>query len=138
MKEYEGDRKVFDSEKLKVGDVFYYVEERNMAFKRNKVHKVIDGEDWFKYDTSLRTYKIITRTVLGILRKTIEGQWEKSMFDPPDRTEFFVSYEDESGLKKGQQEMSSFDFGDCCFVDKAEALVHKEHMEVQARELDLK
>ena len=136
---------MFDSEKLKVGDVFYSVEERNMAFKRNKIHKVIDGEDWFKYDTPLRTYKIVTWTVLGILRKTIEGQWEKSMFDPPDRTEFFVSYEDESGLKigttwhqKGQQEMSSFDFGDCFFVDKAEALVHKEHMEVQARELDLK
>lgn len=129
---------MFDSEKLKVGDVFYSVEESNMNWSRNKIHKAIDGEDWFKYDTPLRTYKIATWTVLGILRKTIEGQWEKSMFGPPDRTEFFVSHEDESGLKKGQQEMSSLDFGDHFFVYKAEALDYKEHMETKARELDLK
>jgi len=129
---------VFDSEKLKVGDVFYSVEESNMALKRNKIHKVINGEDWFKYDTPLRTYKIITWTVLGILRKTIEGQWENSMFGPSDRTEFFVSYEDESGLKKGQHEMSSFDFDDHYFVDKAEAIEYKEYMELKAKEMDLK
>ena len=130
------DRKVFDSEKLKVGDVFYSVEERSTALHRKKIHQEINGEDWFKYDTPLRTYKIITWTVLGILRKELEGKWENSMFGPPDRTEFFVSYEDESGLNNGQQENTFF--GDHYFVDKADAVEYKEYMELKAKEMDLK
>lgn len=126
---------MFDSEKLKVGDVFYSVEESNMAFKRNKVHKVIDGEDWFKYDTPLRTYKIATWTVLGILRKTIEGQWEHDQYGINTANEYCVRYMDEThGVLSGEDFYSDRNY----FVDKAEALVHKEHMEVQARELDLK
>lgn len=127
---------MFDSEKLKVGDVFYSVEERSTALHRKKIHQEINGEDWFKYDTPIRTYQIVTWTVLGILRKELEGKWEINAYDPPLRAEFFLSYEHEDGLNNGQQENTFF--GDHYFVDKAEAVEYKEYMELKAKEMDLK
>lgn len=127
---------MFDSEKLKVGDVFYSVEERSTALHRKKIHQEINGEDWFKYDTPIRTYQIVTWTVLGILRKELEGKWEINAYDPATRAEFFLSYEHEDGLNNGQQENTFF--GDHYFVDKAEAVEYKEYMELKAKEMDLK
>lgn len=127
------DRKVFDSEKLKVGDVFYSVEERSTALHRKKIHQEINGEDWFKYDTPLRTYKIITWAVYGILRKELEGQW----MDGLDlANEYCVRYIDET--HEGAT-VEDFIYNDRnYFVDKAEAVEYKEYMEAEARELDLK
>lgn len=127
---------MFDSEKLKVGDVFYSVEERSTALHRKKIHQEINGEDWFKYDTPLRTYRIVIWTVLGILRKELEGKWENNAYDPATHTEFFLSYEHEDGSNNGQQENTFF--GDHYFVDKAEAVEYKEYMELKAKEMDLK
>jgi hypothetical protein len=134
MKEYEGDRKVFDPEKLKVGDVFYSVEERNTVFHRKKIHQEIDGENWFKYDTPLRTYKIKTWTVLGIIRKELEGQWEHDPFGIDTDNEYCVSYMDETHLGTTVE-----DFHDSrnYFVDVRAAVAYKEYMEAEARELDM-
>ena len=57
---------MFDPEKLKVGDVFYSVKERNQAFARKKIYQEIDEYRWFRYDRPLRTYEIVTYKVLGI------------------------------------------------------------------------
>jgi hypothetical protein len=124
---------MFDSEKLKVDDVFYSVKERNQAFHRKKIHKEIDGEDWFKYDMPLRTYEIVTYTVLGILRKELEGQWKHDPGGYDLQTDFFVRYQDETHV--GTHEM---DFYGKYFLDKDEALVYKSELEVEARELDMK
>jgi hypothetical protein len=124
---------MFDSEKLKVDDVFYSVKERNQAFHRKKIHKEIDGEDWFKYDMPLRTYEIVTYTVLGILRKELEGQWKHDPGGYDLQTDFYVRYQDETHV--GTHEM---DFYGKYFLDKDEALVYKSELEVEARELDMK
>ena len=127
---------MFDSEKLKVGDVFYSVKERNHAFHRNKIHKEIDGEDWFRYDMPLRTYEIVTYTVLGILRKEIEGQWKHDPGGYDLQTEFFVRYQDETHV--GTHEMDFYGGERKYFLDKDEALVYKSELEAEAKELDSK
>ena len=126
---------MFNSENLKVGDKFYSVKERNQAFHRKKIHQEINGEDWFKYDTPLRTYKIITWTVLGIIRKELEGQW---MHDPDGintANEYCIRYMDE---KHVGTTIEDFYNDRNYFVDKAEAVEYKEYMELKAKEMDLK
>ena len=127
---------MFDPEKLKVGDVFYSVKERNNAFHRKKIHKEIDGEDWFKYDIPLRTYKIATYTVLGILRKELEGQWKHDPGGYDLQTDFFVRYQDETHA--GTREMDFYGGETKYFIDKDEALMYKSELEAEAKELDSK
>ena len=126
---------MLNPEKLKVGDVFYSVEERNTVSHRKKIHQEIDGEDWFKYDTPLRTYTIKTCTVLGIIRKELEGQWLHGQDDIDTLNEYCFSYMDETHIGT-----TSVDFyhNRNYFVDNADALLYKEYMEAEARELDLK
>ena len=126
---------MFDPEKLKVGDVFYSVKERNTSFHRKKIHREIDGEDWFRYDRPLRTYEIVTYKVLGILRKELEGEWtDTGGYDL--QTEFFVRYQDETHA--GTDEMDFYGDDDKYFVDKDEALMYKSELEAEAREMDMK
>jgi hypothetical protein len=125
---------MFNHEKLKVGDVFYSVKERNTAFHRKKIHREIDGEDWFRYDRPLRTYEIVTHKVLGILRKELEGMWKHDPGGYDLQTEFFVRYQDETHA--GTHEMDFYGDDDKYFVDINEAMVYKENMELAAKELD--
>lgn len=122
----------FNSENLKVGDVFYSVKERNTAFHRKKIHKEIDGEDWFKYDRPLRTYEIVTHTVLGILRKELEGDWTFGESVELE-TGFVVRSQDETHVRTSE---FYFDENKKYFVDIDEAMVYKETMELAAKELD--
>lgn len=126
---------MFDPEKLKVGDVFYTVKERNTAFARKKIHQVIDGEDWFRYDRPLRAYEIVTYTVLGIIRKELKGVWK---YDPSGydlQTEFFVCYRDDTHV--GATEMDFYNDRKY-FLDMEEALQYKSELEAQAKEMDMK
>ena len=127
--------KMLNPEWLKIGDVFYSVEERNTVSHRKKIHQEINGEDWFKYDTPLRTYQIVTFEVIGILRKELEGQWKNDPDGIDTATEFCVRYMDETHLGTTTEDFcNTKDY----FVDKDEALVYKEYMEAKAREMDLK
>ena len=126
---------MFNSENLKVGDKFYSVKERNAAFIRKKIHKEIDGEDWFKYDMPLRTYEIVTWEVLGIIRKELEGQWQYDQDGVDTATEYYVRYMDDTHVGNHKK-----DFYDDTkyFVDMDEALVYKSKLEAEAKELDMK
>lgn len=124
---------MIDPEKLKVGDVFYSVKERNQSFRRKKIHQVIDGEDWFKYDMPLRTYEIATWEVVGILRKELEGRWKHDPDGVDTATEYYVRYQDATHM--GNHVISFYDEMKY-FVDIEEAMVYKETMELAAKELD--
>jgi hypothetical protein len=126
---------MFDPEKLKVGDVFYRVKEHNTAFHRKKIHKEIDGEDWFKYDVPLRTYEIATYKVLGILRKELEGEWKHDPGGYDMQTEYFVRYKDKTHV--GNHEMDFYDTEKEYFIDIEEAFEHKAKLEKEAREMDM-
>jgi hypothetical protein len=114
--------------------VFYSVKERNTAFHRKKIHQEIDGEDWFKYDRPLRTYEIVEHTVLGILRKELEGNWKHDPEGWDQQTGYYVRYQDETHM--GNHEMYFYGDEEKYFVDKDEAMVYLKLKELEAKELD--
>lgn len=123
----------FNLKILKVGDVFYSIKERNQAFERKKIHQVIDGQDWFRYDRPIRTYELVTYKVLGILRKELEGQWKLGDPDWDLETEFFVQRENATHVGNTT---TYLDEEDQYYLDKDQALAQIEILEAQARETD--
>lgn len=123
----------FDATKLKVSDVFYQIHEHINAFKNRKEHRVIDGEDWFKYTMPIRTYTISTSKVIGILRKELEGEWtdlEKSdLF-----TQYYVEYDYKNSTRTTT--MCFEDDLDTYYFDKDQALARVEILDAAAREMD--
>lgn len=124
---------MFNSENLKVGDVFYSVKERNQAFNRAKIQMQLDGVDWYRYDKPLRTYEIVTHEVLGILRKELEGDWTFGESVELE-TGFVIRSQDETHVCTSE---FYFDENKKYFVDMDEALVYKLELEAQAKEMDM-
>ena len=124
---------MFDPKKLKVGDVFYSVKERNQSFHRKKIHQEIDGQDWFRYDRPLRTYEIETYKVLGIIRKELEGQWKLGDPEWDLETEFFIQRQDETHVRNV---VIFLDEEDKYYIDKEEALEYIKTLEINAKEMD--
>lgn len=125
-----------DVAKFKIGDVFYGVSESNNAFHRKKIHREIDGEDWFKYEMPLVTYKVVTYTVLGILKKQLEGEWEKDS-EYELMTEIFVKSETDDAAMTYTMHTDDVESKQY-FLDKEEALDYIEHMSEDIKELDRK
>jgi hypothetical protein len=124
----------FDSTKLKIGDVFYQIHEHLNTFQNRKEHRVIDGEDWFKYTKPIRTYTISTSKVIGILRKELEGEWtdleESALF-----TQYYVEYPYLNSTQRITMDFHSEDL-DTYFFDKDETLARVEILDAAAREMD--
>jgi hypothetical protein len=100
---------------LKVGDVFYGV--ISFLGYREKVYKIIDGEKWYKYNDSTN-FKIETYVVKGMLRKYLEGEWEKGC-EYDMETEFFLEiYIDDEFAETYTGTLDSLKY----FLDKEEAL----------------
>jgi hypothetical protein len=123
---------MFDPTILKVGDVFYTVHETNNAFQNRKEHRVIDGEDWFKYTSPLRSYDLTTSTVIGILTKTLEGEW-KDKYDL--ETELYIQSEVNKKLSTHTDNISEFEYKEY-FTNKEEAIEHIKVLEAKAMEMD--
>lgn len=130
---------MFVHENLKLGDKFYKINVKSSFFHRKKIHKKIDGEDWFRYDIPLREYEIITYTVMGILRKNIEGEWKYgNEYDL--NTEIYVHCDYENGntnshIFRFHQEIDDYaNF----FTDKNEAIARIKKLEKEDIELDKK
>ena len=126
----------FDKTKLKVGDTFYGVDLTNNSFRRDKIHQVIDGKDWFHYTMPLREYELQRYDVIGIVKPTLEGKWCE---DNPEFLEdrYFVSQMNSSGVQSYITDLCVvFEVDGKFFVDRADALEYIEVMEKETRELD--
>ncbi len=125
---------MIDPDKLAVGDVFYSVDDN--GFCRKKIYREIDGETWFKYDKTRRAYELVTHTVLGIIRKELEGKWSDDGNDHLDlRTEFYIHYHSKTISQEYQTDFVGEDTKNF-FVDKSEALDYIKLMELETKELD--
>ena len=64
---------------LKVGDVYYKVNGklRSGCYRKKEV-RVIDGEEWFRYESPRITYEVNSYEILGVLQKHLEGEWDAS------------------------------------------------------------
>jgi hypothetical protein len=124
----------FDSTKLKIGDVFYQIHEHINSFKNRKEHRVIDGEDWFKYTIPIHTYTISTSKVVGILRKELEGDWT-DLEESDLYTKYYVEYEHKKSTQRITIDFYLEDL-DNYFFDKDQALARIEILDASAREID--
>ena len=124
-----------DINNLKVGDVFYSAQETNNVFFRKKIHRIIDGEDWFKYDKPLRTYELVQYKILGILHKKLEGKWDKN--DEYNlETEYYIQSSTSKKITNYTSTISNADDENKYFVDKDAALEYIKILEEEAKELD--
>ena len=127
-----------DPNALKVGDVFYTVKEKSNLLDRKKIHQEIDGETWFKYDRTPRSYEIVSYEVVGIIRKQLEGEWGDNFEYRMDLdTQFYVISE----IEGEHPHYTEFYFYDEChlfYPDKNEALERKALLEKVAIESDMK
>ena len=125
-----------DVTKFKVGSVFYGVRNTINAYHRKKIYREIDGEQWFKYDLPLASYSIVTYTVIGILNKTLEGEWEPHS-DYELCREIYVSLETDGKTEKYTMYTDDIE-AEKYFLDKAEALAYIDTMHEKDREIDRK
>lgn len=128
---------MIDCYDLKLGDVFYGVKERNTAFHRKKIHRVIDGEDWFKYDKPVFSYEIVKYTVKGILSKKLEGDWMKGDEYELEK-QFFIQSLDDTHMRNFTTEDESWFKYEKIFHHRSEAEMYIEILKNNAREIDLK
>lgn len=121
---------------MRVGDVFYGVKDSTNAFHRKKIYREIDGEQWFKYDIPAATYSLVTYTVLGILSKVLDGEWEHNS-DYELTREIYVSSEIDNTVTKYTMYADDVD-SHKYFLDKDEALAYIGIMYEKGKELDRK
>jgi len=104
------------------------------TFQNRKEHRVIDGEDWFKYTKPICTYTISTSKVVGILRKELEGEWTD--LETSDLyTQYYVEYPYKNSTQRITMNFYLEDL-DTYFFDKDEALARIEILDAAAREID--
>lgn len=125
---------MIDIKNLKVGDTFYSVKETNNAFRRKKIVRVIDGEEWFKYSEPLRTYEIVTYEVKGILRKELEGEWPDDELYALNTEYSVISGDSDYSFYATDFEYESDSAEYFSRLEEAEA--YKAQQEEQAKELD--
>jgi len=113
---------------LKVNDRYYTVKTYNTTFTRQKVHQVINGEDWFRYDELPRTYSICEYKVLGVLQKDLFGIWPH---DWDVITEYHVA-----DLATGNVHETGL-VDERYFMDKEEAEAYMGVLQAQSRTIDL-
>ena len=117
-------------ERLEIGTKVYYVEEDNNYFSRKKIHfKDENGVEWFRYDKSIRTQKMIEHTIVGRVLKTVEGR-VPSIEDHID--EYYL--EDGNSITEGS--INESDAWSGYFLDKEEALKWIEERKAEADRID--
>jgi len=115
---------------LKVGDVYYKVLSKLNTFHRKKEVRMIDGEEWFRYELPIYTYEVNSYKILGILRKELEGEWDDTeMFEL--ETQWHVRcIETNHNFVTDVDSIQYHDF----FLDKDAALAHIEQKLAEDRE----
>ncbi len=65
---------MLDLEKLKFGDTIFVVNEKNNAFSKKKIKKIIKGVEWFRYDIDHWEYSISEIVYCGRVTHIEEGE----------------------------------------------------------------
>jgi hypothetical protein len=97
---------------------------------------VIKGEDWFKYELPLFAYNIATYSVLGMLTKHLDGEWEPNS-DYDFLTEIYVSCEISSSIQKFSMYLDDMD-SEKYFLDKESAQCYIDQRYAFNKEIDRK
>lgn len=117
---------------LKVGDVYYRVNDKLNHFLRKKEVRVIDGEEWFRYESPRVTYELNSYEILGVLRKELEGEWDANE-DYELLTQWHVRCIETNHVFVTDADIAD-DYG--FFLDKSDALAYIEKKMDEDREKD--
>jgi hypothetical protein len=127
---------MFDPNSLKLGDVLFRVVEKNGYLARKKIHRAIDGVDWFRYDRQIREYKIVTYKVIGFLQKTLHGEWLGDCGDDL-KTEWYLSGSNGEKETWSYSDMINENIRQTFFHNVMLAENYMQHKNDMAREYDL-
>lgn len=117
---------------LKVGDVYYRVNDKLNHFLRKKEVRVIDGEEWFRYESPRVTYEVNSYKIIGVLRKELEGEWDANE-DYELLTQWYVRCIETNHVFVTDADIAD-DYG--FFLDKSDALAYIEKKMDEDREKD--
>lgn len=126
------EKPTFDYNQLKIGSVFYQVENHPEFFNNPRIYKEFDGEIWYRYEKPKTQFVVNTYTIIGILTKTLDGAWPDDMAYELSK-EFYIV--DQTGFNQTVEDYW-FEDGDF-FVDKDEAECYKDNMNSKAHADDL-
>jgi len=125
---------------LKIGDVIYRINEKNNSFSRTKIHKVIDGEDWFRYSSNVRTYELSEVVLCGIIKKDVQGELPSDLTYEKDNEYYVKNAKDEiyelEEFSINIEETDAF-FRSSYYLNKEYAMRVLNKMNEKAREIDL-
>ena len=117
---------------LEVGDVYYRVYDKLNHFTRKKEVRVIDGEEWFRYEKPRTSYEVNSYKILGVLRKELEGEWDTNE-DYELLTQWHVRCVETNHVFVTDSDIMD-DYG--FFLDKSDALAYIEQKMDEDREKD--
>lgn len=125
---------------LKIGDVIYRINEKNNSLARKKIHKVIDGVDWFRYNLNVREYELTEVVLCGVIMKDAQGELPSDLTYEKEN-EYYVKnskgsiYELEE-FSINIEETDKF-FRSSYYLNKEYAMRILNKMNEKAREIDL-
>lgn len=115
--------------RLELGTKIYYVED-NHVFSRKKIYMTDEnGVEWYRYDTPLRTQRLIEYEVVGRVLRDIEGQ----VSDPEDLTDVYYLNDGPTVIPA---DINESDHWSGYFLDKEEALAWIESRREEAQRIE--
>lgn len=81
---------MINPEELNFGDKLYIVKEHSNAFSKKKLHTVIDGIEWFRYDRPDFDYPIMEVVYCGRVEFTVFGEINPNDYD---ETNYYFKHE---------------------------------------------
>lgn len=115
--------------RIEIGTKIYFVEEDNNAFKRKKISTVIDGVEWYRYDTPLRTHTLTEHTIVGRVLKTVEGQ-------VPSTEDHIDEYYLDDGVAIDHRCINESDSWSGYFLNKQDALAWIEERKAESDRIE--
>ena len=117
---------------LKVGDVYYRVNNKLNTFHRKKEVRIIDGEQWFRYEEPRISYELNSYKILGVLCKKLDGEWhDREIYEL--ETQWYVRcIETNHGFITDTDIKEDYGY----FLDKSDALAYIEQKMSEDREKD--
>jgi hypothetical protein len=102
-------------EDLVIGKVVYKLDVLNNSARRNKITMTdADGNQWYRYDQPLWTYKVIPMTIVGIVKHVVRGVIDA---DANVEDEYFLQLGKEKYVNMFTEEELTADYYDRNFYD---------------------
>jgi hypothetical protein len=114
-------------ENLVIGKVVYKLDVLNNSARRNKITMTdVDGNQWYRYDQPLWSYKVIPMTIVGIVKHVVRGVIDA---DANVKDEYFLQLGKEKYVNMfTEEELITDNYGRNFYDDETRAIDTGESM----------